>query len=495
MTASNCLNSSKPRAVIARLRSWSYLSKALRKAGTGGRDKPPLPKDVAGAVAVETALNTPLSSNAHIDSFPPEVMGEIFFYCLPSEQYPYIAIDDAPMLLCQICSYWRQVALSLPSLWSNFNCDIGYEASASHAMLLQLWIDRSRTTPLSLAFTPTPALAATLKVLVTSVCRWHDIRVALDAEVGRTLVSILGKEASQLESICIAVRERNWDADQLISQLNVLSNLRRLTWDASFLPPALVNMAWPRLTEINIAGRLLSASDSIALLSNTRALEHAYLGVVDPSSESLPSRPVVTLQHLRSLKFYADDPGQIFDNFAFPSLLSLETSRPDDPHALRRLDERSSCKLEVFSIESPLDAEEAVSYLRLPCMQSVTSLGLVINTRNDRVITFLTWNPDTPFDEAILPWLTKLTLTVEKTTDGAIGRMIASRWLPQRLSASLPASLKKVELWYNGDRPLKRGVEYHSVDIAYFKHLTQEGLDISWTCACSFYPLHVQFAC
>ncbi|KAJ6580700.1 hypothetical protein B0H19DRAFT_483800, partial [Mycena capillaripes] len=53
---------------------------------------------------------------------PPEVLGEIFSWTLPSvdeclerEQFP---MTDSPWLLTHIDRCWRAVAVSTPSLWS-----------------------------------------------------------------------------------------------------------------------------------------------------------------------------------------------------------------------------------------------------------------------------------------------------------------------------------------------------------------------------------------
>ena len=57
--------------------------------------------------------------------FPPEVLSEIFLnsleHQLESAFLPRIHPDHAPVLLTRICSYWRDVALSDPRLWSRLS--------------------------------------------------------------------------------------------------------------------------------------------------------------------------------------------------------------------------------------------------------------------------------------------------------------------------------------------------------------------------------------
>ncbi|KAF8188993.1 hypothetical protein BJ912DRAFT_903793 [Pholiota molesta] len=63
------------------------------------------------------------STRSPITEIPYDVIREIFFHCLPRrpldirEAQPNTTI--APMLLCQICSSWRTIALASPSLWSH----------------------------------------------------------------------------------------------------------------------------------------------------------------------------------------------------------------------------------------------------------------------------------------------------------------------------------------------------------------------------------------
>src|SRR6202042_2563956 len=47
---------------------------------------------------------------------PPEVWGEIFMQCLPADEFVEIQASAAPLLLGQVCSHWREIALSTQSL-------------------------------------------------------------------------------------------------------------------------------------------------------------------------------------------------------------------------------------------------------------------------------------------------------------------------------------------------------------------------------------------
>src|ERR1700729_4648142 len=49
---------------------------------------------------------------------PPELLGEIFRYCLPHD-YHEKGAHNAVMLPSHVCKHWRDVALSTPPLWTN----------------------------------------------------------------------------------------------------------------------------------------------------------------------------------------------------------------------------------------------------------------------------------------------------------------------------------------------------------------------------------------
>ena len=76
-----------------------------------------------------------------INITPPGVLGEIFIHCLSLKDLEIPRCPrghEAPMLLCQVCSHWRQVALSLPNLWSSFSGNLGEHMCPSHTSLIQL---------------------------------------------------------------------------------------------------------------------------------------------------------------------------------------------------------------------------------------------------------------------------------------------------------------------------------------------------------------------
>jgi len=63
---------------------------------------------------------------------PPEILAEIFRYCVPCPVYLPPELHEAPLLLCQICSFWRSVALDTSTLWDNI--EARYYISCNHVL-------------------------------------------------------------------------------------------------------------------------------------------------------------------------------------------------------------------------------------------------------------------------------------------------------------------------------------------------------------------------
>ncbi|KAG5716081.1 hypothetical protein E4T56_gene10810, partial [Termitomyces sp. T112] len=73
------------------------------------------------AVSREPAM---MPIEAPIYQLPAEVLGLVFIYTLDPlcdrRQYPP-EVNEPPIVLCGVCRQWRDVAISMPMLWSAFN--------------------------------------------------------------------------------------------------------------------------------------------------------------------------------------------------------------------------------------------------------------------------------------------------------------------------------------------------------------------------------------
>ncbi|KAJ7029336.1 hypothetical protein C8F04DRAFT_1043331 [Mycena alexandri] len=126
--------------------------------------------------------------------FPPEIIAEIFFRCLPAE----FTVPDpgtAPLVLCRICRQYREIALSTPVLWSSLWLDFRRIArSKAYLELHRTWLARAGNTPLSLSFRDhasqrldsSDAIKSLILTIVELSGQWRNIEIQLFVRHGIT---------------------------------------------------------------------------------------------------------------------------------------------------------------------------------------------------------------------------------------------------------------------------------------------------------------------
>ncbi|KAF7355942.1 WD40 repeat-like protein [Mycena venus] len=82
-------------------------------------------------------------------SIPVEITSEIFLHCLSPVDAAQPNQKLAPMLLGRICRIWRHIAHSDPRLWAALKID--YYGFGPNALLVQDWLHRAGSVPLSLS--------------------------------------------------------------------------------------------------------------------------------------------------------------------------------------------------------------------------------------------------------------------------------------------------------------------------------------------------------
>ncbi|KAJ7213730.1 hypothetical protein B0H12DRAFT_370592 [Mycena haematopus] len=84
-------------------------------------------------------------------TLPNEIISNIFTHVPPP--YPSCARltgAPSPTSLTRVCRQWREIALSLPSLWSAINLSRNGVSLEQWARISELWLKRSRSCPLSI---------------------------------------------------------------------------------------------------------------------------------------------------------------------------------------------------------------------------------------------------------------------------------------------------------------------------------------------------------
>ncbi|KAJ7664632.1 hypothetical protein DFH06DRAFT_1392419 [Mycena polygramma] len=124
------------------------------------------PRDLAVLEAKERELEAHLALVAYpVLALPTEIISMIFVHCLPAHGRVRPSPQKAPLLLAQICSLWRGIALSTGSLWASVDTrfergyvqrhayhdsEYGDVPNSGALPLMKAWLFRTKSSPVSL---------------------------------------------------------------------------------------------------------------------------------------------------------------------------------------------------------------------------------------------------------------------------------------------------------------------------------------------------------
>ena len=288
------------------------------------------------------------SFHAPIRHLPPELLAEIFVYTLPDNRIPDHRLS--PMLLCQVSSSWRQVALTHPELWDGIQSPLALPGPESanappeaFAKIMEIWFARShsRLISLSLCFRQwrilktqsfAPCIANTI---LRYIHRFKDLAMAVvTREEFESFVSIPHDQFKALEtlSLCIQHPSDDWTVENPIKVFES-SPLRKVSLDIN--PPELslrILLPWGQLTHLDIldSHRMLSITDWRDVMQRCTSLIEASFSVEGPAEEGVDPGiqlgTTTSFDYLRSLLLvvYAPgDLGSLFRGFHVPTLEHL----------------------------------------------------------------------------------------------------------------------------------------------------------------------------
>ncbi|KAJ7736877.1 hypothetical protein B0H16DRAFT_110737 [Mycena metata] len=332
-----------------------------------------------------------MSDGAHIAvlRLPYDITSEIFTQCLPAHRRVRPDPSRAPLLLAQICSGWRTVALTTPKLWASIYlefpvgdpCDgipvlLGIpDRPKDHTCeLLELWLSRATGHPISLTIICGAAAMPSdvLDAIAANSTRCGRLELALTMrDLLRFNEMALGP-FPRLRSLGIRVTDKSD-----IPPLNILSNslspkllaLRLLGFDKyTSTSPNLDSEEFPTsLTSLEAAigfhaedfGRLISRLPNLTHLAIFRAYR-------EPRSSELHI-PVLGLRTL----LLRSGPLDFLDLLTIPSLEHLEICLYREPSPVLSFLARSACHLTRLTLDLVYADEE--TYL-VPCLMAAPHL-------------------------------------------------------------------------------------------------------------------------
>ncbi|KAF7357960.1 hypothetical protein MVEN_00842700 [Mycena venus] len=90
---------------------------------------------------------------SHPRRLPPDIVREIFIAYLPTTVHAVMSAQEAPLVLCRICSTWRTIALSTPRLWASLHLPLDFILNKTEQRMpaIARWLGLSGACPISLS--------------------------------------------------------------------------------------------------------------------------------------------------------------------------------------------------------------------------------------------------------------------------------------------------------------------------------------------------------
>jgi F-box-like len=406
---------------------------------------------------------------APVRRIPPEILSHIITLSLPKkwhlEKSGAIALAHS-----QVCTYWREVVLSMKELWSTIRLNL---PPRKHSLaILQSYLWRSENSPLTLILCEsqgvmlkqTSAAGFIVDIIAAESSRWKSIDFTLSPTLFSRLSSIRGR-LKQLESLKLGVPYQVWTRDLLHSDFDMFTLAPKLCrlHIVNPLVPSVIRIPWKQVTHFSASCMALHIPDLFQNLPQLPDLVSLRIELVygTQSLQKFPRGNVV----LRSLKELAvvgqPDPvsvSRLFSALSVPSVnsISLQYLPMTVPSFGRWLSESTS---NVTKLELCYLADLTESIL-IQCLEATPSLlsftykervgePIIWTTVVSRRLTIWTQNPVLPTIQShLLPRLKHMTLSFirpELDTDDLL-QMIESRWKVESLSGMVQARLHSIQL-------------------------------------------------
>nr|GAT55179.1 predicted protein [Mycena chlorophos] len=420
------------------------------------------------------ALQTVVSAHEVLISpmrrIPDDVWGMIFLETLPEGRNTALHATEGPLLLVQVCRYWRDLAYSIPRLWASMHVVVGDAADDAEAVghiisEIAVWLKRSGAVPLAVTLARTrgnpsrvPERSATrtvLELLLPEIKRWRDIQLTIP---GIEDLSTLGLLTVSADAPQLSKFELKFTGAPLAPQqrrLDFLStpSLRKL----SFVGPYSMlseSIQWQNLKviHVNFASRVgaripfpypfLSHCTSVEKLSLhfSGMLFISSLGDMDPVQLSQ-----VTMLHLSFLHNGPTETGPLLHHLSFPALHTLCIWEAKVPHPRSLFDSPgfTGIKCLVFPGSTIASTEMYAILVMLPLLERLRLLGAPTATVAGEVpsdghfLSRFVLDVQSTAQSPLCPSLQHLEFTMLRhtaTTDELILRFLRSRSPPTNIT-------------------------------------------------------------
>ncbi|TFK53405.1 hypothetical protein OE88DRAFT_1643167 [Heliocybe sulcata] len=261
---------------------------------------------------------------------PPEVLAQIFILFSESQENRWVGRRAAPLILMQICHYWRQAALSTPRVWRRLSAYVrNAGAFESKAAFMRLWLSRSGSGPLdiSLAETCCYAWASTSPTMAVISDYLHRCR-SLELRVPESRIQwFTPPQAPILSRLTVIYGPRTHRDYGKDLGLAFSPHIRILDLDLDYLRRLHSgSVQWAGLHTLSVSG-VLSAYEILAVLHECSSLRHCDLAFYgSDNEEEAEYQETVKMDHLERLSLHYNDDSvvdMVVEKLDTPGLTSL----------------------------------------------------------------------------------------------------------------------------------------------------------------------------
>ncbi|KAJ7236194.1 hypothetical protein C8J57DRAFT_1479291 [Mycena rebaudengoi] len=227
-------------------------------------------------------------------TLPVEIPSSIFLYCLPSHGHVLPSPSRAPLLLAQICSQWREVALSTGELWSSL-----YPYSQRDEVLcalVQTRFSRTKAAPLSLGLNGHSQIVslALLEVASSFAGQIQSLDLRLNRDQFRKL------RPFQTRYPLLQRLATNAPEAEIRDFLYDTPSLRELRLVGIFTQWTSFNFPLPLLNRLEIITEI-SITTFLEVLNNFPVLSHFEYNLWEPNTDGVYGSMAPVFPHLSSL--------------------------------------------------------------------------------------------------------------------------------------------------------------------------------------------------
>ncbi|KAF9023344.1 hypothetical protein BDZ89DRAFT_1041701 [Hymenopellis radicata] len=333
-----------------------------------------------------------------VHSLPPEIISQIFSLLVGDERVVLPALSDtAPWNLLTVCQYWRNIALSLPCLWSSFNIrpsrggprfipppPMVHREDRALPLEVVKHLSLSKHEPLTFALEASegiPSSQIPLAELIEQSHRWKDVTLIASSNLDAALPNFEVGRLEILHSLSVqqfpSMAYRHPYTEDVLQKFANARQLRRLTFETpvvsslTFRAPSTIAFPWAQLTYLKIISDGLLASDDSPHPGCYRLLEacprlqtlvesDAYR-IADRAKFALPPGTPILKHHVRILELVQP---AVLSHLQCPDLTHLSLppiTSQESANVVADFCRRSSCT-ELKKVDAKLSDTSTIDF-------------------------------------------------------------------------------------------------------------------------------------